>query len=475
MTTQANRNSRQGWWIGLRLLPRSLIVTLAALFLVSVGIMVLGELTLRASAGYSNQTAEVLRRLDASARLKGMMIDAEAGQRGFLLTGDSRFLVPFEQASREFDQALRELTMLCTTPALRTVVERIKELGTERIGVASTSIILWETGEHENAIGIVRDGRGKELTDQLRDAIAELDALSQDELRDLRRYQAPVALRTRIATLLSSMLAIGLLLTVTRLFMQQAAGRNAEAVTATSEAQRMQSLIDARTAELSALSSHLQEVSEREKAELARNLHDELGGLLTAARMDLAWLLGATKSLDPEIRTKLGQINDSLTESMDIKRRVVESLRPALLDHFGISTALRNYFEESCVKAGLNCSIFLPEDLTDLRQDLAIALFRAGQESLTNVIRHANATNVTLSLEADTDVIRLMVTDDGTGMDMNSRNFRASHGITGMRHRVRALGGTFKLDSAPDTGTCLEISVPRTKPVPRIPFAEAAP
>lgn len=450
------------WWVALRLIPARLVATLAILLLVSIGTLVLSEATLRTSKGYSYQISEVLKRLDASARLKGLLIDAETGQRGFLLTGDARYLVPFEQASREFERAVADLEVHCATEALKTQVARIRDVGRERLGVASTSITLWETGEHEEALNIVRDGRGQALTDQFREKIDSFDEMSRSELRDLRRHQEPNTLRIRIATLVSSLLALGLLLAITRMFARLAAIQRAETAKAQDEAERMQALVTERTLELSTLSSHLQEVSEREKAELARNLHDELGGLLTAARMDIAWLLGATATLDPEIREKLEQVNNGLSESMDIKRRVVDSLRPALLDHFGLPTALQSYFDETCRKAGLDCKTQIPEEMAELPQDLAIALFRIGQESLTNVIRHARAKNVEMSINADGNAVHVVVADDGVGMDMTSPTFRVSHGISGMRHRINALGGRFVVSSKPGKGTRVEITVPHS-------------
>jgi signal transduction histidine kinase len=457
-----------GWLSRIRLLPPALIATLVGILFASVTILILSEITLLTSTQYAQQISDVLRRLEATAQVHGLIIDAETGQRGFLLTGDARYLEPFEQAVREFPRSMEQLRKLSPSPALRTQVDVIEETALARLGVASTSITLWETGEHANAIDIARSGRDKELTDQFRIDVDTLEEMSKRELRELRSRQGPAALRSRLATLISSLLAIGLLLTVTRLFIRQADFQRAEA-------ERMQSLVDARTAELSELSSHLQEVSEREKAELARNLHDELGGLLTAARMDLSWLLGATQGLDPQIGEKLEQISQGLTESMDIKRRVVESLRPALLDHFGLSTAMQNYFEESCKKAGLNFTGSIPDDLPDLPQDLSIALFRVGQESLTNVIRHANAKNVDMSMAVVDDEVRVTVTDDGSGIDLDSPKIRNSHGISGMRHRIQALGGSFRLKSAPGNGTRLEISVPRVRPPLPTRFADAAP
>lgn len=221
----------------------------------------------------------------------------------------------------------------------------------------------------------------------------------------------------------------------------------------------LDSMVEARTLELSALSSHLQSLAEKEKSELARTLHDELGGLLTAAKMDLSWLQSRVDK--PEHQERLAQLGTVLDEAMSLKRRVVEDLRPSLLDHFGLPTALRAYAEAICNKAGVQTDIQLPEDGRAMAKDTAIALFRIIQEGLNNVIRHANAKHVTLQLTAGEEYA-FVLEDDGQGFNPNGARASWPHGIMGMQHRVRAMGGRFSLESAPGKGTTLRVSVPAT-------------
>ena len=221
----------------------------------------------------------------------------------------------------------------------------------------------------------------------------------------------------------------------------------------------LESLIEARTRELSALATHLQELAEEEKSVLARSLHDELGGLLTAAKMDLSWV--QSRVTDPALQERLAQLGGVLDEAMDLKRRVVEDLRPSLLDHFGLPTALRAYVESACAKAGLRAELALPEDVPPLTKDTEIALFRIVQEGIGNVIRHAGARSVTLRFALEQAACRITLSDDGAGFDANLE-IHGSHGIAGMRQRVRALGGQFAIESTPDAGTTLRITVPRT-------------
>jgi signal transduction histidine kinase len=163
---------------------------------------------------------------------------------------------------------------------------------------------------------------------------------------------------------------------------------------------------------------------------------------------------------DQPLHERLAQLGTVLDEAMDVKRRVVEDLRPSLLDHFGLPTALRAYFEGACSKAGLECSIELDENGGPIPKDVAIALFRVVQEGLTNVIRHAQARRVGLELLQTDGSWTLIVRDDGCGFDATAESLRWSHGISGMRHRVRALGGKFRIESVPGSGTVVQVDVP---------------
>lgn len=213
-----------------------------------------------------------------------------------------------------------------------------------------------------------------------------------------------------------------------------------------------------RTRELSALSNHLQALSEREKSELARKLHDELGGLLTAAKMDLSWLQARLEGA--AIQERLTQLGGVLDEAMDLKRRVVEELRPSLLDHFGLPTALRAYVESTCAKAGLAPQMVIGHPCDSMSKDAAIALFRIVQEGLSNTIRHAQAKTVKLELSGDERQCVVTLTDDGHGFDSHSPQLRWSHGLMGMRQRADSLGGRLDIESRVGAGTRLRVEIP---------------
>jgi signal transduction histidine kinase len=265
-----------------------------------------------------------------------------------------------------------------------------------------------------------------------------------------------------VALFIITLVDVALIALVARLLIAEALRQEQRRLAAEREAKDMERLIELRTRELSDLSTHLQAFTEKEKSELARNLHDELGGLLTAAKMDLSWMQSRLK--DATYEQRLVQLGNVLDEAMDLKRRVVEDLRPSLLEHFGLPTALRAFLESTCTKAGLECEVDVPDNADALPKDVAIALFRVVQEGMTNIIRHASARRVRLMIHGSKERYLLMLSDDGCGMDLNSTRFRWSHGLAGMRHRVRAIGGTFSIESSPADGTTLRVEIPRARP-----------
>jgi signal transduction histidine kinase len=220
-----------------------------------------------------------------------------------------------------------------------------------------------------------------------------------------------------------------------------------------------QALVDERLRAVSRLATYLQALAEQEKADIARTLHDELGGLLTAAKMDLSWLQSRVHV--PELQERLAQLGGVLDEAMDLKRRLVDDLRPSLLDHFGLPIALRTYVDAACSRAGLRVDMELAEEAQTLPRETAIALFRVVQEGLTNTIRHGAARHVRLVMIAQPRGFAVTLADDGCGFDPGRELVGGkTFGLMGMRQRVRSFGGSLAIDSAAGRGTTLRVEIP---------------
>lgn len=221
--------------------------------------------------------------------------------------------------------------------------------------------------------------------------------------------------------------------------------------------EQLEARVAARTEELSALSTNLLRMMENERSQLAKELHDELGGLITAAKMDMAWLQAHVgNSLDAASQEKFRSVVQMLNQAMMLKRRVVESLRPSLLDHFGLPVALRSHFDESCGPSGLEYIATLPEEIFDLEPAVQLTLFRVAQESLANLLARGSAKHVELVLEAEGEDYVMTVGDDGAAMDAGQ--LRA---LAGMRHRVQGAGGRFEAQAVAGQGNRITVVVPR--------------
>jgi signal transduction histidine kinase len=214
-----------------------------------------------------------------------------------------------------------------------------------------------------------------------------------------------------------------------------------------------------RTRELSSLSNFLQTHSEREKALLARELHDALGGILTPAKMDLAWLEGRLAD-HPEYGARIKRLGALIDSGIDLKRRIIENLRPSLLDHLGLASALHWYVQDACRSAGIESHLMISERLERLPADLEIALYRLVQESVNNIVKHAQAKALDLALERTDEGLQLSIADDGVGIADLEYAKRLSHGLAGMMHRVRSVGGSFDVRSQLGKGTRIDVFVP---------------
>jgi len=453
------RSVHLDFWDGLRLLPGSIWLPIVAISLLGLGVFAMNEWSvgrIRIAAEGVNRTLGMQNEVIA---LRSQLVDLESAQRGYLLTTNSRYLAPYEAALPELQVTSAKLRTLAAADAqVLEQVTRLEELRGIKVAEVTASISLTQRGDRASAMAILRTGEGRKVMDEFRAAARELLQLLDTRLEALRAEQTRSLVLSRYAFGALALLALALILLVVRLFVANSLRREEQRYEEEHERRRLEIVIEDRTRELSRLTTHLQSASEQEKADLARDLHDELGGLLTAAKMDLAWLQGRSITMDAEVRGKLDELVRTVTEAMQLKRRVVENLRPALLDHFGLPTALEAYFDETCKRAGLSCRTSIPQETPRIPQPLAIALFRVGQESLTNIIRHARARNVEMQLEVTEEACRLVVSDDGVGID--PERARSSHGLSGMRHRIVSLDGTFDLQSVPGEGTRLEIMVP---------------
>jgi PAS domain S-box-containing protein len=214
--------------------------------------------------------------------------------------------------------------------------------------------------------------------------------------------------------------------------------------------------------ELRALSAQVLEAREEEKTRIARELHDELGQLLTALKMDLGWMQERLKGDDADLTAKAARMGETLNQTVTSVRRIAADLRPLMLDDLGLPDATAWLVEDFAQRSGVKCDFRMApgEELAGLERNLANTVYRALQESLTNIARHAHARNAWVLLAADDDGISLEIEDDGRGITAEDLAKSRSLGLKGMRERVSYVGGTLEVGRAPRGGTRVTLRVP---------------
>ncbi|MDB6086113.1 MAG: histidine kinase [Gammaproteobacteria bacterium] len=399
-----------------------------------------------------------------------IITDAESEQRGYLLSGADSYLEAYAAASAKIGPAFEHLQeAYVSSPELRDETRRIQELAATKLGELDRSLALYK----KSGLDGVRTDMGRRTTEGILQSVAILRRQEWAELSAATaRWQFDLRL-SRWITIGGAVLNIGLVILATALVYGDMRRRVRQAANLRDQKRDLAQQVDDRTRELTALSTHLQGVSEIEKSALSRELHDELGGLLVAARMDLSWLQQRLPTSDPAIEQRFKRIHESLSAGVDLKRRVVEELRPTLLDNMGLFAALRWQFKESCRRTGLKCSEKIPEAEMKFSPEASIGVFRVAQEALTNILKHADAKSADLAVDIQQDTFVLRISDDGKGILPNRLQPTTSHGLAAMRHRISALGGSWDVHAGNAGGTVVTARIPLRSMLPSHPLPAA--
>jgi signal transduction histidine kinase len=396
--------------------------------------------------------------------LRALVTDAETAQRGYLLTGDKRYLEPYKDATPKIMSRfihVRDRVMQRGSAAQQTSLFKLEDLIRSKIAGVEETIAVFEKFGGKAALARTETDVGNRTMEAIRDTI---DAMAMDERTRLyagfARWDQDIT-TLRVGLQLMTVSAIALLVTVLVLARRELAARARASQLMIEDQRRLESEVERRTAELAALSTHLQDVREEEKRKLARDLHDELGSLLISAKMDASWVKGRLPPDQPgAVSERLEAVLGLLDEAVQIKRRIIEELRPTLLDTVGLVAALEWQVGEACQRAGISWEVTASGvDDDEIPADVSIALFRVAQEAVTNAVRHARARNFGVDVVRVGDELTLVIRDDGIGISEGALQKGLSHGVAGMRQRVRALRGFFRIRGHQGAGTVIEVRI----------------
>ncbi len=419
------------------------------------------------SEGSYRQSVQILDGLGKMAvarvniqRLHSSVLDAEASQRGYLLTGHAEYLQPYAEALKNVDESLQQLDRRYAgddSQGVRRALAGLHELTADRLSIIAETIRLYQAGRPDTAKELVWTGMEREKTEAIRVLSAELLA---HETANVTRGRASVYRTLQISRIGLTVLGAVLLMALYMYLRHRATiethqlelKRLAEA-----ERERLATEVKLRTAQLTELAQHLLTVREDERNRLARDLHDELGALLTSAKLDAARIKSRLAGSAPEALERLAHLVDTLNSSIALGRRIIEDLRPSTLANLGLVPALEILASEFGEHSGLTVHCALAP--VKLSASAELVVYRLVQEALTNLSKHAQARKVWITLLENDGRVEVSVRDNGVGFDTRVAPISA-YGLLGMRFRVEAEHGVLVVTSAPGQGTLVQVWLP---------------
>ena len=408
-----------------------------------------------------NGLQNLARGRDAGERILGLersLLDAETSQRGYLLTQNKEYLVSYDKALVDSNAAFKDLDEYYQdSPEGRAALSNLQAATGAKLSELALTIEMQDAGRSAAVVDMLRSNIGKEQMEAVRDLSGKL--LTRTSLSNAANRQALYCTLMLSRTGMAALAALSLL--TLYLYRRQAGMQLTHEQELKRliqlERDRLDGLVTQRTAELTELSRHFLTAREDERARLARDLHDELGALLTSAKLDAARIRSRLAGREPEALERLAHLVLTLNSSITLGRSIIEDLRPSTLNNLGLVATLEILAREFAETAGVAVHCALSP--VRLLPSTELVVYRAVQEAITNISKYARAGQVWLKMETVGDTVEVSVRDDGVGFDYSHLS-GSSFGLSGMRFRVEAEGGTLGVISTPGQGTRLQLTLP---------------
>jgi len=435
-------------------------ISLALALLAACILIGINETGYDQSTNALDEIAEASRTRASLNRVLQYVLDAETGSRGYLLTGDPRYLEPYNAAVAEIGHQLDALRVTYTSsPDEYATLGALTRNVQRKLAEMDLSVRMRKQGNEDAWKFVLMTDVGKEQMDAIREQATKLinGSTAHMEVSQVQVRKSLLLSRIGIAAVaMAGLLAFYLYLRQTTAL--ELAGERQQQVLQ-QERDLLERQVRERTATLAELATHLQEVREEERGHLARELHDELGALLTAAKLDVARLKSRLgPQVSPEVSQRLQHLTESLNSGIALKRRIIEDLRPSSLSNLGLTASIEILAREFSERSGIEIAAGVePVELDESRQ---LTVYRLVQESLTNVGKYAEAKQVDISVRNYGNHVEVDIKDDGKGFDVSQAR-PSTHGLAGMRHRVEASGGHLTVVSTPGKGTRISAVLPK--------------
>lgn len=440
-------------------LPR-MAISLPLAVLTALSLLIVNDMSFRQSTAAAANIEQAQRTRTTLNKLMQNLLDAETGQRGYLLTGDATYLEPYTSALQEISQNLDTLRQMFTPHK-----EQLDDFGvmsqhvSRKLAEIDLTVRMRRENKDEAWKFVLTTDVGKE---QMLGIRAQSVKLAASSIRKMEAGQTQINETLQLSRIGIAIMALAGLLAF-YMYLKQTQALLASGIREKESLQRERDQLDLqvreRTANLAKLATHLQNVREDERGFLARELHDELGALLTAAKLDVARLKSRLAGSMPESAERLQHLTTTLNSVIAMTRRIVEDLRPSSLSQLGLVASLEILAREFEQRSGL--CITTAMETAELGGAAQLTIYRLVQESLTNIGKYAEATQAVISLQNLEGYISIEVHDNGKGFDLGNVA-PTSHGLHGMRHRVEAGGGRLNIVSTKGQGTRIAAVLPKT-------------
>ena len=397
------------------------------------------------------------------------LYSAESAQRGYLLTQRPEYLEPYKLALSEArrniqtidDLAIKTLENQPIDKEHKALIAAIASLEAKATEMKMT-LALIEKGKLDEAKQIMDLDSGMVdmqtfmLNTQL---LIDKQSKNLDILLEARRSTMMLA---RVSLIGGALILILLVVLVIKQLLKEISVKSQLQAQLVEDNKLNAQKLELQSQLLNGLAFEYLSNVESERHKLSRELHDEMGSILTATKMDVAWVMKKLKDDAPDIVEKLKKTNTYIDQGINLKREIVEKLHPSVISTLGFWPALRLLIEDAVERNRWQLTLSFPEDTPKINDTISLIAYRIVQETLNNASKYAKASAMSVDIMTDDRTLKLGIEDNGIGFDVGVLEAN-SHGLAGMRHRVISIGGLFEIVSAPNQGTITRVLLPINK------------
>ena len=418
---------------------------------------------------FSKQAAVIKKVRDNIAvlhQLKADLFEAESAQRGYMITKRKEYVAPFNTALTQarYNVKLSEALVIDTSTEKNQTIELawLKAISASVEAKSAEMLLtikLIEANKIDEANQVINVDVGRL---EMQKFVTETDKLIKQQTADvdamIKKRQNTVNL-ARASNIIGALILIFLVVMVIKQLLSELSAKSRLQQQVVKENADYEIKLKQQTKLLRSMALDYQADVERERQKLSRELHDELGSIFTAIKMDLAWCMKKLADNAPDIVAKLTKTTSYVNQGIQYQRHIVQELHPSMISTFGFWPALTALINDAAERNKWRLTLNLPDETTPLNETISLVTYRIVQESLNNANKYAKASAVNVDVMLDENYIKLEISDNGIGVDMHSLN-GLTHGLSGMRHRVLAIGGHFEMLSKPSEGVLIRALIP---------------